>query len=223
MFRFKGISSSDMQVIIEEEEHFIARARQRYETTEIEGKDDAIFDEQGYSYIERPILIQCLNINKIDDILSWLDGAGELEYKGRKTTARFYAELEPERRASIRVIDTNFIRAPFWYKANDQWVNTPNVANNEGNIASRPIIRIEKTNSNSIELAIGDIRFTYNFENDAWVEIDCEEKTIKYNGLDRNRQIVIGYKLPILQPGINNVTFFSGEATVKMKRKDRWL
>lgn len=26
MFKFKGISSEDMQVVIEEEEHFIARA-----------------------------------------------------------------------------------------------------------------------------------------------------------------------------------------------------
>ena len=223
MFKFKGISSNNMRVIVEEEEHFIARARQRYEITEIEGKDDAIFNEQGYSYIERPILIQCLDVNKIDDILSWLDGSGELEYKGRKTMARFYAELEPERRTSIRVIDTNFIRAPFWYKADDEFVNTSNEVINEGTIISRPIIRIEKTNSNYIELAIGSVRFTYNFENDDWVEIDCEEKTIKYNGIDRNRQIIIGYEFPKLQPGKNNVFLHSGEAIIKMKRKDRWL
>ena len=48
MFKFKGISSKDMQVVIEEEEHFIARAAQRYEVTEIEGRDGAIFDELGY-------------------------------------------------------------------------------------------------------------------------------------------------------------------------------
>lgn len=42
MFKFKGITNKDMQVVIEEEEHFLAKAPQRYEITEIEGKDDAI-------------------------------------------------------------------------------------------------------------------------------------------------------------------------------------
>lgn len=122
MFKFKGISSNDMQVVIEEEEHFIARAARRYETTEIEGRDGAIFNELGYSYVERPIYVQCLNPNKIDDILEWLDGEGEFEYKGRKTTARFYSQLEPQRETVIRIIDTTFIRDPFWIKLEDESV-----------------------------------------------------------------------------------------------------
>lgn len=122
MFKFKGISSTDMQVVIEEEEHFIAKASKRYEITEIEGRDGAIFDELGYSYVERPIYVQCLNIDKIDDILAWLDGEGEFEYKERKTIARFYSQLDPQRKGYIRIIDTTFIRAPFWIKADDELV-----------------------------------------------------------------------------------------------------
>lgn len=121
MFKFKGISSNDMQVIIEEEEHFIARASQRYEMTEIEGRDGAIFDALGYSVVERPIYVQCLNIEKIDDILAWLNGEGEFEYKGRKTIARFYSQLEPQRSACIRIIDATFIRDPFWSKSDDEF------------------------------------------------------------------------------------------------------
>ena len=121
MFKFKGISSKDMQVVVEEEEHFIAKASQRYEMTEIEGRDGAIFDELGYSVVERPIYVQCLNINKIDDILAWFNGEGEFEYKGRKTTARFYSQLEPQRSSCIRIIDTTFIRDPFWCKVNEDY------------------------------------------------------------------------------------------------------
>jgi hypothetical protein len=121
MFKFKGISSKDMQVVVEEEEQFIAKASQRYEMTEIEGRDGAIFDELGYSVVERPIYVQCLNINKIDDILAWLNGEGEFEYKGRKTTARFYSQLEPQRSSCIRIIDTTFIRDPFWCKVNEDY------------------------------------------------------------------------------------------------------
>lgn len=223
MFKFKGISSKDMQVVIEEEENFIARAAQRYETTEIEGRDGAIFDEQGYACVERPLCIQCLNVDKIDDILNWLNGEGELEYKGRKTNARFYGSLEPERKSCIRIIDTNFIRDPFWYKVDDEFTEVTNTVTNEGNIESRPIIRLEKGLSNSVEILVSNVRFTYDFKDDNFVEIDCEEKTVKYNNLNRSRQIIIGYDYPKLDIGENTIIVYSGDATIKMKRKDRWL
>lgn len=223
MFKFKGISSTEMQVVVEEEELFIARAPIRYEIIEIEGKDGAIFNELGYSYVERPILVQCLNIDKIDDILSWLTGEGELEYKGRKTIARFYTQLEPQRNACIRIIDTIFIRNPFWYKVNDEYVTVTNSINNEGNKDSRPIIRLEKGIDTSIDITIGGIRFKYTFDtNDTYVEIDCEEKTVMYEGLNRNRQIEIGYDYPKLEAGENMITVHSGDAIIKIKRKDRW-
>ena len=223
MFKFKGISSKDMQVVIEEEELFKARAAKRYETIEIEGRDGAIFNELGYSYIERPIYVQCLNVDKIDDILAWLNGTGEIEYKGRKTKARFYSQLEPQRTSSIRTIDTNFIRDPFWYKANDELLEVTNSVTNEGNIESRPILRLEKNTTESIELTINNCRFKYNFNNDQYVEIDCEEKEVKYNGLNRNRQIEIGYEFPILNVGENKIIIHSGDCTIKVLRKDRWL
>lgn len=224
MFKFKGISSTDMQVIIEEEEHFLARAPQRYEVTEIEGRDGAIFDELGYSYVERPIYVQCLNVDKIDDILAWLNGEGEFEYKGRVTTARFYSQLEPTRNTCIRIIDTNFIRNPFWHKAEDEYATVTDNIINEGNIGSRPIIKLEKGAESKADISINDIRFTYTFgENDTYVEIDCEEKETKYEGLNRNRNLEIGYEFPKLNVGDNAVILNSGDCTIKVKRKDRWL
>ncbi len=224
MFKFKGISSVDMQVIIEEEEHFIARASQRYEMTEIEGRDGAIFEEQGYSVVERPICVQCLNIEKIDNILAWLNGEGEFEYKGRKTIARFYSQLEPIRNACIRVIDTQFIRDPFWNKAIDDYVTVTNNVKNEGNYRSRPIARLEKGSTSSVDITLGNVRFKYNFpENETYVEIDCKEKKATYEGLNRNRQLEIGYQFPKLNVGNNSITTHSGNCTIKVKRKDRWL
>ena len=223
MFKFKGISSEDMQVVIEEEEHFIAKASQRYEVTEIEGRDGAIFDELGYSYVERPIYVQCLNIDKIDDILAWLNGEGKFEYKGRITTARFYGELVPERNACIRIIDTTFIRNPFWYKANDNYVAVTNNVINEGNIESRPTIRLEKKGNNNIDITINGTRFLYDFNEESYVEIDCENKTVLYEGLNRFKQIKIGYDFPKLNIGSNTINLNSGDCTVKIKRKDRWL
>lgn len=224
MFKFKGISSDDMKVIVEEETLFLAKAPQRYEKVEIDGKDGALFEELGYSIIERPIKIHILDNSKLDEILSWLNGKGELEYNGRITTARFYNEIEPERTATIKVADFDFIRDPFWYKANDDYVTVTSTVTNEGNIASRPIIRLEKNTEDSIDLTIGGVRFTYNFPDDEdHVEIDCEEMEATYNGLLRNRQLSIGYEFPLLPVGESTVTVHSGDATIKVKRKDRWL
>lgn len=223
MFKFKGISSEDMQVVIEEEEHFIARASQRYEMTEIEGRDGAIFDTLGYSVVERPIYVQCLNIDKIDDILAWLNGEGEFEYKGRKTIARFYSQLEPQRTSCIRIIDTMFIRDPFWYKTDDNYIEITNNITNEGNIESRPILRLEKGTTDSVDITINNIRFLYNFNDETYVEIDCKKKEAVYEELNRNRQLEIGYEFPKLDIGNNSITLNSGDCTIKVKRKDRWL
>ncbi len=225
MFKFKGISSDDMQVVVEEEEEFIARAAHKYEQIDIDGRDGAEFNELGYSVVERPICVQCLNINKIDEILVWLDGEGEFEYKGRKTIARFYSELEPKRSSCIRIIDATFIRDPFWNKANEEYiiVQDDKIIVNEGNIRSRPKIKLKKTLYEDIDLTINDVRFKYHFKQDSYVEIDCEQKKVKYEGLDRNRQIEIGYDFPMLNVGTNNIVINSGDCEIEILRKDMWL
>ena len=224
MFKFKGISSDDMKVIVEEEIEFLAKAPQRYDRIEIDGRDGAIFNELGYAVVERPIKAQILDNSKLDDVLGWLNGEGQFEYNNRVTTARFYNEIEPKREANIKVASFNFIRDPFWYKANDDYVTVTSTVTNEGNIASRPIIKLEKGEDESIDITIGGVRFTYTFlENDTFVEIDCEEMKATYEGLNRNRQLSIGYDFPLLPVGESDVTIHSGDATVKVKKKDRWL
>lgn len=222
MFIFNGISSRDMSVV-EKEEDFIARVAQRYEKIEIEGKDGAEFEEQGYSVVEKTIELQILDTSKIDRILAWLNGVGILEYKGRITTARFYSEISPERASSIKIADVTFIRDPFWTKKRDEFIIVKDTVFNEGNIYSEPIVRLEKNTSNSIDITVNDIRFIYNFNNESYVEIDCEKATEEYNNLNRSRQIEIGYQYPTISPGLNKIITHSGDATIKIKKKDRWL
>lgn len=223
MFIFNNISSQDMEVIIEEEEQFLGKASQRYSKTEIEGKNGALFEEQGYTVIERPMKVQILNIKKLDKILAWLNGVGILEYKGRITIARFYNEIDPIRTANIKVAEVTFIRDPFWNKKIDEYVTVENVVMNEGTIYSEPIIKLERNTSDSIDITVNDVRFTYDFNNDEYVEINCEHQTVEYKKNNRNRQIKIGYKFPTIQPGENKIIIHSGDAKIKIKRKDRWL
>lgn len=223
MFKFNGISSREMKVIIEDEDLFLARALLKYERIEINGRDGAIFNELGYSDIERPIKVQVMDIDKLDDIFSWLNGKGILEYKDRITTAYFYNELSPQRIPKIKVIDFSFIRAPFWYKKDDSFQIVTNEIINFGNTFSRPIIRLEKQESKNVDITIADIQFTYDFGNDNYVEIDCEESCALYDGLNRNRQLNIGFEFPKLNPGKNEISINSGDPIIKIKRGDRWL
>lgn len=101
--------------------------------------------------------------------------------------------------------------------------DTDEKVENQGNIYSKPIIRLEKTVFKEVEIAINGIRFKYNFEEDDYVEIDCEEMTVQYEGLDRNRRLVIDFEFPKLKEGNNDIIMYNGDCIIKCKRKDRWL
>ena len=101
--------------------------------------------------------------------------------------------------------------------------DTDEKVENQGNIYSKPIIRLEKTVFKEVEIAINGIRFKYNFEEDDYVEIDCEKMTVQYEGLDRNRRLVIDFEFPKLKEGNNDIIMYSGDCIIKCKRKDRWL
>lgn len=223
MFVFNNISSIDMQVIVEEEDQFLGKASQRYVRTEIEGKNGALFEEQGYTTIDRQIKIQIMNSEKLDKIMSWLNGTGILEYKGRITKARFYNEINPVRSSSIKTADISFIRNPFWTKKRDEFIEIMETVLNEGNIYAEPIIKLKKNTSDNIDITVNDVRFVYNFNDEEYGIIDCEEKNAEYDGNNRNRQLEIGYKFPTLQPGENKIIVHSGDAKIFIKRKDRWL
>ena len=105
----------------------------------------------------------------------------------------------------------------------DYFAVTDEKIKNEGNIQSRPLLRLEKTVSEAVELTINNVRFKYNFKNEEYVEIDCENKEVKFEGLDRFRNIEIGYEFPKLNVGENKIVMHSGDCIIKVLRKDRWL
>lgn len=223
MFKFKGISSNDMGVVIEEEDLFLAKASQRYEDIEINGRDGSILNELGYSNIEIPMTVQILNSNKLDDIFCWLNGPGIFEYKDRITNAFFYNDISPERSSSIKVAEITFIRSPFWKKKDDSFMEATTEIINEGNVFSKPIIRLEKVNTDIMDVTIAGVRFVYNFNDDSYVEIDCENYFASYDGLNRNRNLEIDFEFPKLVPGKNKIIVNSGDSIIKIKYKDRWL
>lgn len=220
MFEFNGISNEDLKVV-PVEENFFSRAGILYEPITIEGKDGTDFYEIGYTNVEKDLELQILDVSNVDSIMQWLNGSGILKFQGRETIARFYGGFDVNRFVSLKKAVVSYIRKPFWTKADDFYVPVTTIVINEGNIYSKPIIKI--TGTGTIDITVNGNRFTYIFDTEPYVEIDCEEMTEKYNGLSMSRHISMGLEYPKLKVGANTVTLHSGSATVEMKRKDRWL
>lgn len=223
MFKFNGISSDSMRIVVDEEDLILTKAALRYENVLINGRDGASFNELGYSNVEVPLRLQILDPTKLDEIFSWLNGHGIFEYNGKVTNAYFYNDISPQRLVTIRVAEITFIRSPFWIKKDDEFQTVVSEVFNEGNIYAKPIIRIEKGINDKIDVTIGDVRFTYTFNGEKYVEINCEDYYASYESLNRNRYLEIGFKFPIIKPGKNNIVINSGDPIIKIKNKDRWL
>lgn len=222
MFKFKGISSKDMKVIPEEEDVFLTRASRKYDIVDVQGRNGNIYNVNGYSDVEKSLSLQILDFSKKDEIFDWLSGSGILEYNEKITTAYFFSEIEPQRLASIKKADVTFIRSPFWIK-NDEYQVVSNNVVNKGNVFSTPKIRLEKGESDIIDLTIANIRFKYTFNDEDYVEIDCENYYASYNDLNRNRNLEIGFEFPKIFPGENEIIIHEGDPVIKFKNEDRWL
>lgn len=221
-FKFNNISSLDMGVIPKEVD-FTAKASQQVNVNRIEGKNESEFIPLGYEELDLDMVLQLIDISKESAVYAWLNGEGLLEFNGKITKAYFYSSIQFTRDASIKIGNVSFIRSPFWHLVVDDFIIITNEITNIGTHESQPIIRLEKNTTSTVDVTIGGVRFNYDFGSDDYVEIDCESGKVTYDGLYRYGQINIGFDLPILPVGESAVVVHSGDAVIKVKRKDRWL
>lgn len=221
MFKFNGINSKDMSVFCKEED-FKGRAARMYEEVSIEGRDGSQFETIGYHNYETSLEMYVRNPSKLDDVLAWLNGQGVLEYDDRITNCWFLSELSTEDMMSKAIkIKTKMIRQPFWFKKDDEYVEVQNQIVNEGNVYAKPLIKLQ--GSGTVELSVNDVRFIYTFDEDDEVVIDCDEMTETYENIIKSKNMQIGFKYPVLKPGINTITVHSGTVSISVKRKEAWL
>jgi len=224
MFRFKGITNEEMEVVAEEE-NFLGRAARRVESTAVFDADGASFRYGGREPIERSVKLFVLNLARMDDILAWLDGEGTFEFEGRITTARFLTEVAPERLSAIKIIETRFIRDAFWHPLTeaDQTISTfPAVITNPGNTESEPLLKI--TGSGTVNLTLNGVTFAYVFDT-PYVYIDCQSgpgRDVFHLDVKKTRNKSGGY--PFLSPGSNELVINNGTVSeVIVTKRSRYL
>lgn len=224
---FKNINSEDIPGLIICSEPPISGSSIKIKEISIDGRDGTIIEELGYKAYNKNVEIGLKKDADINAILKYFSGKGDLTFENENDKvykAAVYEQINLEKLLRLRKGTVTFYCQPFKYIKNDTYKTFIDKVTNDGNIESKPIIRLEKETSETVDLTIGKIRFKYKFNaNDTYVEIDCEEMNALYEGLNRNRNLEIGYEFPKLYPGNNSIVVNSGDVTVKLKRKDRWL
>ncbi|MDE8038556.1 phage tail family protein [Erysipelothrix rhusiopathiae] len=220
MMKFNNLSEKELGILIEEPTKILGRAPLRFEQIEIEGKDGSERIPLGYSSLPISLEVQIINPSKTDRLLATLVEKIKVEYQGRYTFADIYDALNIERFVTMQRFTLSLEREPFWYVDDRYTTNSTNL----GTVFSRPLIRLTKVQSSDVEISINGIRLSYRFgDQEHEVIIDCNRKICTYKGLNRNRNLKIGWDFPILKSGNNEVRFHKGMCIVEFKRKDRWL
>lgn len=224
---FKNINSDDIDGLIICSEPPISSSAIKIQEIEIDGRDGTVVEKLGYKSYNKSIEIGLKKDANVNKILSYFSGEGELIFKNENDKvykAAIYEKIDLEKMLRLKKGTVIFYCQPFKYKRNDTFVNVTTSVTNEGNILSQPIIRLEKQTNSYIDITVNKIRFKYSFNtNDTYVEIDCQQMTVLYEGLNRSRNLEIGFEFPSLAPGTNRISINSGDPLIKIKRKDRWL
>lgn len=216
MFTFKGISSREMGVVLEDE-IFETSPSSNYEEIEIDGKDGSIFTELNYKNIVVTKNATLLNKSKAGDVKAWLHGAGIFELAGKCKRAIIYDGLEFERHGPFKYsFPITFIMDPFWYVDLPYQEVTDGKIINTGNVTAKPILKLLGTGK--VDITVNDVRFVVNFDDTGEIEIDCDKKEET-----KPKCIEIEFDYPTLKPGANKVTVNAGKCQLYVKRKDRWI
>lgn len=224
MFYFNDIFSKDMKVVLEEEVNLLTKANKLYESLNEGENYNLDFVESGYDVVNGNIVLSVLDKSKLDDIKKWLNGKGILKYKDRITKVAFYESYQVQRAATIYKLSINFLRSPYWLKANDDYEVCTDSILNTGNVESYPLIKLEKNTSKKIDITINGVNLIYTFpDNEEYVIIDCQSGNAFYDNLYRNTNLSISFEFPKIKPGINAININQGDSIIKVKRKDAWL
>lgn len=224
-FTFKGISSEQMGLVVNKMPNYV-KPKRRSEVIEVQGKDGANIVEYGFAPYTLKATVTLLDVSKLDEIISWLDGSGQLvvsddPYKYRNVSVLEgidYARLSDFKEASIEF----YVYDPFRYVLKDidrTFTSFPATIKNNGTYLSQPIITI--AGSGAIGVTINGISFDYTFPTSESVTIDCQNMDATYQGSLRNQYMSGDF--PVLDVGVNNISVTGNVTSITFEKYTRYL
>ena len=225
MFKFKGIDATTYGTVTKEP--IRKKPEQDTRITKVEGADTSVIEKLGYLPTKIETQMVLFNNTGLDDVYTWLNGGGDLildEHPERYIVAHCDVSIEPERFSrgvSLRVIDIEFtLLSPYWYKDNETPIVLTVAGNvtNDGNVNSRPVLKI--TGSGTVTVTVDGRSFTYIFDT-PYVIVDSLQQDAYHEGVLKNRRMTGAF--PILEPGINAVSWTGTVTSIELTKVSRWL
>lgn len=208
----------------------ITKPKMRVQETTIDGVDGSIIEELGYESYDKTIKIGLTRNFDIDEVINYFNGEGKLILSNESDKyykAKIIEQIDYERLLRFRTADIKFRVQPFKY-SNEESKKTFDITNetsinvyNNGNLASKPIVRI--TGSGTIEFKQEGVSiFSYTFPtDDTYVDIDSEKQDA-YVGTTLKNRSMLG-EFPTLKVGKNVISWSGTISKIEISQYSRWL
>lgn len=226
---FRGVSTESLDGVYVSEMPSHKKAGKRMTEYYVKGRDGALHVDEGFSNYDLTAKLVLINapVDRRQLVNAWADGTGKL-ITSDDLTRCYMATVKDEVRwnrtkANQGFYDTatiTFDCQPFMYESVDSVIVMTESMDilNPGSAVAMPLIKVE---------GAGDVDFTFagypiqinGMSADSPVFIDCENG---YVYTASGAATIIG-EIPMLQMGVNNITFGANVSIITVTPRWRWI
>lgn len=226
---WKNKNSNEISGLLITELPPISKPKMRTSTTEIDGLDGDIVEYLGYKSYDKTISIGLTRNYDLNAIMSYFNGDGELILSNEPDKyykAQIIDTIDYNKLINFKTAKVKFHVQPYKYLNSESSlileINDETSLNveNKGLEKSKPIITLY--GSGTIQLLINNLSVcSVNIEEDEYITIDSEKEEAYFGSVLKNRQMQGDF--PILNSGINNVSWTGNLTKIEIQPKSRWL
>lgn len=226
---WKNKNSNEISGLLITELPPISKPKMRTSTTEIDGLDGDIVEYLGYKSYDKTISIGLTRNYDLNAIMSYFNGNGELILSNEPDKyykAQIIDTIDYNKLINFKTAKVKFHVQPYKYLNSESSlileINDETSLNveNKGLEKSKPIITLY--GSGTIQLLINNLSVcSVNIEEDEYITIDSEKEEAYFGSVLKNRQMKGDF--PILNSGINNVSWTGNLTKIEIQPKSRWL
>ena len=229
-FIFKNKSSKDYGILIETMPEITKPQRREQEVT-IPGRNGVLtIDEDTYEPYTLSFTCSTRGISKVNDMLAWLDGSGDLTvstepdkiYKAKISNAIPISDvvyLYPSFLVQFKVFPFKYSRNAVISHADDLTVTATTTIRNSGTVYSQPTITVY--GSGNITLTINGTNYGLNSV-DSYITIDSEMMEVYKDSTNANNKYS-AMDFPRFEVGQNSISWTGSVTKVEIIPKWRWL
>lgn len=207
----------------------ITKPKMRVKETIIDGVAGSIIEELGYESYDKTISVGLKIGADVDEIIEYFTGNGNIVFSNEPNKyyrASIINGIDYARLSRYRVAKVTFRVQPFKY--DNEEIEIYNIGNgqemtvtNIGNHTSKPLITIKGTGT--VELSVnGNMICRYDFPSEEnTVILDSEKQDAYLGDVLKNRNMIGDF--PVLEKGINKLSWSGTVERIGIKRYSRWL